>query len=131
MSVEAEIEVLKTVVSKLDTSIEKITQVSTDVGKILAVHEQRLVGLEKIADDRDDDIKELHSRITTGNRELIDRIDMMLKTSKEQHEAMEENLRKEMQKLDVRLTHIEKWKWWMMGVAAGAGFIIGIAQKFL
>jgi hypothetical protein len=46
MAIESEVEVLKNVVAKLDMSIEKIAQVSNDIGKILAVHEQRLASLE-------------------------------------------------------------------------------------
>lgn len=144
MGVETEVVVLKTVVSKLDASIEKITQVSTDIGKILAVHEQRLDSIEKVSDQRTEEIKDLHSRITTGNREIVDKIDEMEKriefkmrenglAAKEQHKAIQEEIQKDITSLngsfksiDDRVNSLERWKWWVMGAAASLGFIFGI-----
>ena len=135
MAIESEVEVLKSVVSKIDNSIEKITQVSNDIGKILAVHESRLDGLEKIADMRTDDIKELHSRITTQHRELIekiddmeDRIDLKLQQNQfnatKQHQDIQKEIQEDIGKLSKRLTVLENWRWWVLGAAAAFGFII-------
>jgi uncharacterized coiled-coil DUF342 family protein len=135
MAIESEVEVLKSVVSKIDNSIEKITQVSNDIGKILAVHESRLDGLEKIADMRTDDIKELHSRITTQHREVIDkindmedRIDLKLQQSQfaatKQHEEIQKEIQIDINELSKRLTVLENWRWWMLGAAAALGFVV-------
>lgn len=135
MAIESEVEVLKSVVSKIDNSIEKITQVSNDIGKILAVHESRLDGLEKIADMRTDDIKELHSRITTQHREVIDkindmedRIDLKLQQSQfnatKQHQDIQKEIQEDINRLSKRLTVLENWRWWMLGAAAALGFVI-------
>jgi len=70
MAVESEIEVLKSVVNKLDSSLEKISEVSNSIGKLLAVHDQRIINLEKDVDAREDDVKELHSRITVQTKEI-------------------------------------------------------------
>lgn len=144
MGVETEVQVLKSVVSKIDSSIEKITQVSTDIGKILAVHEQRLDSMEKVSDQRSEEIKELHSRITTGNREIVDKLEDMEKridfkmrenglAAKEQHKAIQEEIQKdlkivseEVKTIDERVDGLERWKWWVMGASASVGFIIGI-----
>ena len=135
MAIESEVEVLKSVVSKIDNSIEKITQVSNDIGKILAVHESRLDGLEKIADMRTDDIKELHSRITTQHREVIDkindmedRIDLKLQQSQfnatKQHQDIQKEIQEDINRLSKRLTVLENWRWWMLGAAAALGFVV-------
>ena len=136
MSIESDVEVLKSVVTKLDTSIDKITQVSVDIGKILSAHEARIDGLEKIADDRDDDIKELHSRISTMSREIADHMDLMenriyvkLKenslSSTEQHDKIQREIESDIEKLGGRLTVLENWRWWILGAAAALGFILG------
>ena len=136
MSIESDVEVLKSVVTKLDTSIDKITQVSVDIGKILSAHEARIDGLEKIADDRDDDIKELHSRISTMSREIADHMDLMenriyvkLKenslSSAEQHDKIQREIESDIEKLGGRLTVLENWRWWILGAAATLGFILG------
>ena len=142
MAIESEVEVLKSVVSKIDNSIEKITQVSNDIGKILAVHESRLDGLEKIADMRTDDIKELHSRITTQHRELIekiddmeDRIDLKLQQNQfnatKQHQDIQKEIQEDIGKLSKRLTVLENWRWWVLGAAAAFGFMIAKMPSIL
>lgn len=143
MAIETEVEVLKSVVSKLDTSIEKITQVSGDIGKILAVHEQRLDSIEKVSDQRTEEIKELHSRITTQTREIVEKIDTMEArlevkmrengvAAKEQHKAIQEEIQKDIsaigvsvKDMDARVNSLERWKWWVMGAAGTLGFIVG------
>ena len=92
MSIEAEIAVLKSDVSrmtslfeKLDTAIERMGDVSNNIARMLAVHEERLnkqddideelfTLVEKRKQELQGDIKELHSRITTVSRELSDDI---------------------------------------------------------
>ena len=64
MGLEVELEVLKTVVSKLDTSLEKISEVSNSIGRLLAVHDERIDQLEKSSDKRTDEIKELASYLS-------------------------------------------------------------------
>ena len=134
MSQEAELEVLKTVVSKIDQSLEKMTTVSNDIGKILAVHESRIDQLEKYGEDRFDDIKELHSRITTNHREMMDKINDMEKrmddkfrrqneVATEQHSRIQRELEDDIKDISKRIRNLENWKWWMMGVAAALGFI--------
>ena len=146
MAIETEVEVLKSVVSKLDTSIEKISQVSQDIGKILAVHEQRLETIEKISDNRADEIKELHSRITTQTREIVDKIDNMEQrlevkmrengeTATKQHKEIQIEIQKDISTIDGRVASLEQWKWWLMGAAAVVGvvlgFVIDIAKHFV
>jgi chromosome segregation ATPase len=124
MALESEVEVLKAVVSKLDASIEKISQVSSDIGRLLAVHEQRIDQLERTDERRMDDIKELHSRITTGNREIMDKldekIDALAKADKEQHEA----LKKSMDDVKGRVDVLERWRWMIVGGAVVIGYMM-------
>jgi chromosome segregation ATPase len=139
MAIETEVEVLKSVVSKLDTSIEKISQVSQDIGKILAVHEQRLETIEKISDNRADEIKELHSRITTQTREIVDKIDNMEQRlevkmrengeqATKQHKEIQVEIQKDISAIDQRVGSLENWKWWLMGAAATVGIVMGVAM---
>ena len=135
MAIESEVEVLKSVVTKLDASIEKISQVSSDIGKLLAVHEQRIDQLEKTDSRRMDDIKEIHSRITTGNRELMDKMDGMeakiyermaksAEAATTQHKDIQTEISAEIKGLETRIDTLEKWKWTMLGGAAVIGYLI-------
>lgn len=143
MALESEVEVLKSVVSKLDASIDKIAQVSQDIGKILAVHEQRLDNIDKVSERREHEIKELHSRITTGNREIVekieeleDRLDHKMKENGEnatkQHNDIQKEIQKDieaiaegLQKLENRTESLERWKWYVIGAVATIGYLLG------
>lgn len=84
--------------------------------------------MESIKDDVADvkqDIKELHSRITTGNREILEKfeekIDALAKSDKEQHET----LKKSMDNVKDRVDVLEKWRWMIVGGAIVIGYLIG------
>lgn len=144
-NVNAEIEVLKTVVQKLDTSIEKISQVSHDIGKILAVHEERLDAMEKLSERRNDEIRDLHSRITTSHRELCDKLDIMetrienkmrenSASATRQHQDIQKEIQTDIEKVagsvdkvSSRVHILEQWRWYIIGGAAVIGFLLAKA----
>lgn len=81
------------------------------------------------------DIKELHSRITTGNREIMDKMDQIderietkmnqqAAVNKEQHEIIHGQIRDELNRVSNRVTSLEHWKWYVIGAAAIIGFLI-------
>ena len=71
------------------------------------------------------DIKELHSRITTGNREIMDKldekIDELAKSDREQHESLKTSMDKVKERVDV----LERWRWMIVGGAIVIGYLIG------
>lgn len=124
-TVETEVEVLKSVVGKLDTSIEKITDVSNQITKMLAVHERRLDDLDTDGAHLKQDIKEVHSRLTTVSREILDQIATMEKNIKTDATSQHAVLSGQMDKLDERINIVEKWKFIVLGGAIVVGFILG------
>jgi len=86
------------------------------------------------------DIKEIHSRITTGNREIVDKMDDMQTriehkmnaqsiASTQQHLEIQKEIRKDVEQMEVRVTALEQWKWYVIGGSAAAGFIISFLFK--
>ena len=82
------------------------------------------------------DIKEIHSRITTSNREIVDKIDDMqtrlehkmqanAKISQDQHAEITKDVVEDLEKMNSRVSALEQWKWYVVGGAAVAGFILG------
>lgn len=144
MAIETELEVLKSVVNKLDSSLEKISEVSNSIGRLLAVHDERIGQLEKIADSRSDDIKEINARITTQTNEILNKISNVeknieermresTKITKEQHEKIQREIHADVNKLDERLIILERWRWYIMGGAIAIGYLLANADalKFL
>ena len=105
-----------------------------DVERIVRMETQ----VETIKEDLHEvknDIKELHSRITTGNREIVDKMDDMqtrlehrmnaqAEVSAAQHKAIQEDLKKDLDKIDGRVSSLEQWKWYVIGGAVVVGFLI-------
>ena len=142
MSSETEIEVLKVVVSKLDESLDKMTDVSNNISKILAVHEQRIDSLEKSHDNTNDEAKILHKRITELFSDLGDKLHAMedrleLKYQKQQlnaqqqHNDIQKELQADIAELGKRIRALENWRWWMMGIGVGFGFVIAQMMQFM
>lgn len=99
-----------------------------------------------------EDIKELHSRITTGNREIVDKIDDFQTriehkmvagalNAKQQHEeiqrAVQEDIHKIATTLDAdikevtkRVDVLEQWRWMIVGGAIVFGYLIGNIDLF-
>lgn len=71
------------------------------------------------------DIKELHSRITTGNREIMDKldekIDELAQSDKEQHDVMTKTMNAIKDRVDV----LERWRWMIVGGAIALGYVTG------
>jgi len=159
MSLETEVAVLKSDVNrmtslfeKLDTAIERMGDVSNNIARMLAVHEERLnkqddideelfTLVEKRRQEIQGDIKELHSRITTVSRELSDDIN---ETEQRIMTAMtygmadikkcitEETKTTTQQRVDLekRINDLERWKWLVMGgsivIGAFAHEVVGM-----
>ena len=106
---------------RLDTAIEKLTEVSNCINRMLAVHEERLSQQEesqhRAEQEFTSDIKELHSRITTNTKEIMS-------AATEQHKEHTEAIQKLSDNLHNRVGVLEKWRWIIIGGSIVFGFII-------
>lgn len=138
MAVEVELEVLKSVVNKLDSSLDKIGEVSNNIARLLAVHDERLDSLEKTGDKRENEIKDLHSRITTQTREILEKLESVekkleqrMKESSEAsaaaHSGIKTKIDEELYNMDKRVKILENWRWYVLGITAVLLFTIANA----
>ena len=111
---------------RLETAIEKLTEITISLKGMLVQQETKLAKAEETDNDIfitlesrqikwDNDLKELHSRITTNSREL--REHQVQSESKMLYELR--NLR---QQLDNRVAILEKWRW----IIVGGSIIVGL-----
>jgi len=138
-----EVEQMKDLFGKLDESIEKMADAAGAIQQMLAVHDSQLEDQAKDYEnlvhlveqrrlERDENLKELHSRITTGNKEMAkdmqdfaSRVMGALDDLKQSIEIRDENIRQEQEELEKRINELEKRGYFMMGVAAVGGFVVG------
>ena len=104
---------------RLDTAIEKLTDVSTSIKQMLAVHEEKISRQEQIDEIIFDKLKERAGEIDTVHRELTKEI-----------QQVEKRLLIEIKtiKLDIggRVGILEKYKWLIMGGAIVVGWFIAL-----
>ncbi len=147
-SIDTELAVVKNEVgqmgqlfAKLEIALDKITDVSNNIGQILAVHERRLEDGEQHFEDLkremkhaenkfDDEIKDLHSRLTTNSREIESKmsneIDKVLDAIKDLKSHM---IDKDIE-LENRLVALERWRWILLGAFAVGGVLLGNGVEF-
>ena len=112
---------IKFIFSRLDTAIERMVDVSSSVNRMLAVHEEKITQQVEASIRADTefkaDIKELHSRITTNTKEMMQAI-----TS--QHLEQQQTLDRMRVELNNRVGILEKWRWIIIGGSIVVGFAL-------
>ena len=113
---------------RLDIAIEKLTDVSNSIHRMLAVHEEKLTRQEdaifeaeqKIEVRRSElskQIDELHSRITTNTKEIMT-------AAAQQHNQQNKEIQKIQAELIARVGVLEKWRHVLIGCSIVAGFML-------
>jgi len=131
---ELDVELLKKEVSdmkeihgRLDTAITKITDVSNCINRMLAVHEEKISQQEEVqirqASEFSNDVKELHSRITTSTKEMTE---LMTK----QHYEADAEMRRLRMDITERVGTLEKWKYLIIGGSIVVGFIASSYMRY-
>ena len=112
-----DIENVTNIQSRIDTAIEKMTDVSTSIKSMLAVHEEKLAKQEQIDEVIFDKLKERQSSINQVYDDLNKNI-----TQVERRLLLEiKTLKHDM---NSRVGMLEKWKWLIIGGAIVVGFIL-------
>jgi ElaB/YqjD/DUF883 family membrane-anchored ribosome-binding protein len=134
------------IVSKMDTAIEKLTDLGTDMKQMLALHESRLNRLEQIdneihglvekrRNELQDDIKDLDGKLASTIKEITgdianteSRIMDAIKDVKSDIKADKDAKAASDKELVKRVEKLERWRWMMLG----GGFVVGfIVEKIL
>lgn len=87
------------------------------------------------------DVKEIHSRITTGNREIMDKIEQLdtrletkmnasAEAAKKQHAEIQADIKQDVKKVTDRVDVLERWRFMIVGGAIAAGYLIGHFEIF-
>ena len=108
--------------SRLDTAIEKLTDVSTSIKSMLAVHEEKINRQEQIDEIIFDKLKDRASEIDVVHKELSREIQQLEKRLLIEIKSM---------KLDfgARVGILEKYRWFIMGGAIVIGWILSTNFK--
>ena len=126
--IKRDIEDVKSIHGRLDVAIDKLTDVSNSIHRMLAVHEEKLarqeessVELEQQIEKRRSEvltkIDDLHSRITTNTKEIMI-------NAAAQHAEQNKEIQKIREDLSGRIGVMEKWRHVLIGGSIVVGFLL-------
>ena len=136
---ETEVELLKQelhdqrkIHDRLDIAIEKLTDVSNSIHRMLAVHDEKIARQEEAIISAEESIEtrrielsekidELHSRITTNTKEIMTAATV-------QHKQHTEEIHRLRSDINDRVGILEKWRYIIIGGSIVSGFLL---HKFI
>jgi len=127
-----ELEDQRKIHGRLDIAIEKLTDVSNSINRMLAVHEEKIARQEEslyIAEQQIEvrrnellgKIDELHSRITTNTKEIMS-------AAQQAHLEQNKEIQKIQREIEQRVGVLEKWRHVLIGGSIVVGFLL---HKFM
>jgi chromosome segregation ATPase len=132
--IKRDIEDIKSIHGRLDVAIDKLTDVSNCINRMLAVHEEKLsrqeessYDLEKQIESRRSEllvkIDDLHSRVTTNTKEIM-------VSAAAQHAEQNKEIQKIREELSGRIGVMEKWRHVLIGGSIVVGFLLHKFMEF-
>ena len=117
---------------RLDIAIEKLTDVSNSIHRMLAVHDEKIARQEEAIISAEESIEtrrielsekidELHSRITTNTKEIMT-------AAAVQHKQHTEEIHRLRSDINDRVGILEKWRYIIIGGSIVSGFLL---HKFI
>ena len=117
---------------RLDIAIEKLTDVSNSIHRMLAVHEEKSARQEEAIFEAEQKIEvrrsellikidELHSRVTTNTKEIMT-------AASAQHQQQNKEIQKMRDELISRVGVLERWRHVLIGGSIVVGFML---HKFI
>lgn len=141
-SVRTEIELIKKdvsslsmVIEKLDVTIDKLTDVSNGLNRMISVHEQQITRqdqadkelfqlIEMRRKETTENYEALHRKISNQKNELDHDIEKLYVNVVGEIKEMRSDQEKHHLITMERVAQLEKWKWFVVGIATTIGFIL-------
>lgn len=121
---KVEVAVLQSVVYKIDSAVAEIAKSSTEVTRLLAVHDSRIGSLELDSRETTTDVRDLYKKMNENTKEIVEkledmeeRIELKLKEHSDKSIAQHKSI-------SDRLSILENWKWMVVGSAMAIGFLL-------
>ena len=116
-SLRKDIENMNTINGRIDTAIDKLTDVSTSIKSMLAVHEEKIARQEKIDEVIFTKLKDRADEISDVYRELKKDVEMSEKRLLIEIKSLKNDI-------GARVGVLERYKWLILGGAIVIGWIM-------
>jgi len=116
-SLRKDIENVNNINGRIDAAIDKLTDVSTSIKSMLAVHQEKIARQEKVDEVIFDKLKDRASEITHVYRELKKDVELSEKRLLIEIKSLKNDI-------GARVGVLEKYRWIIIGGAIVIGFIL-------
>ena len=116
-SLKKDIENMNTINGRIDTAIDKLTDVSTSIKSMLAVHAEKIQRQEKIDEVIFDKLKDRADEISDVYRELKKDVEMSEKRLLIEIKSLKNDI-------GARVGVLERYKWLILGGAIVIGWVL-------
>lgn len=118
-------------INKIEIVIERLTEISSDLNKLLAVHEQRLNQHEKQFDSLEEIVEKRREAAELKMRDLYDQLRIEDKNILSEITGLRKENGEYLSKIDKRMTDIENKTWLYIGGVAVIAFLISYGHNIL
>lgn len=122
---EKDVEQTTKLLEKISESLDKMSEISINLSRMITLHEQKHEQHEKVEAYLKEDIKDLHSRITTVTREIHDKIEHIEKHISSKIDTLRNELFRNGSGNKNFIKEIDRYKWMIVGGALTLGWLIG------
>ena len=123
-TLKQELENSKDIQGRLDTAIDKLTDVSTSIKSMLAVHEEKIQRSEQTDEVIFTKLRERQNEIDSGYRDLQREMDQVEKRLLNEIRSLRNDL-------TGRVGVLEKYRWIIIGGFLAVGWILSKNFKFI
>ena len=123
-SLTKDIENINNIQGRLDTAIDKLTDVSTCVKSMLAVHEEKIQRAEQTDEVIFTKLRERQNEIDSGYRDLQREMDQVEKRLLNEIKALRNDI-------GSRVGVLEKYRWIIIGGFLAIGWVLSKNFKFI
>ena len=124
----------KRIYDRLDIAIEKLTDVSNSIHRMLAVHEEKISRQEEkmiqTETERDNRGTEISKRIDDLHNRLTDTVKEIIDSNLEHHKDLNRRIERISDSISSRVGVLEKWRHIIIGSAIVVGFILNKLISF-
>jgi len=121
---KVEVAVLQSVVYKIDHTVAEIAKSSSDITRLLAVHDSRINILENGNKETLTDVRDLYSKMRENTKEILAKIDDMELRIEDKLKEHADKTTTQNKSISDRLSALENWRWLVIGGAMALGFFL-------
>ena len=117
--------------TNVENAITKLTEISADLNKVLAVQEQRLTQSERLMNDLEETVESRRAEYETRIQNVYDVMNREDSKILEELELMREEQKKQHDALSNKINEMQKFIWVYMGGFSVIVFLLTNGSKFL